>query len=389
MMREYIPGEDLSSRWRTLSLEQKQSIAHDLARYLAQLYRIRFDKIGGLVYEDPPTPTPAQHTSLSYLWNTLWSWLWTWLAWICPIIVDWVTASALHTASPPPRKIVVGQDSTILSVGLYKGPFTNASDWFQARLLDIGLLQVGFAEEPEPHMPENKVNYIRETFKWIDFVRRRPSLSLDETVTTIYHPITAESIIISDEGKVAGLLDWDEVCACPLWAVTEVPDVILGEDHERAVTIDGFIQSRQSTNREIPPEQHAAFVEAVAVSTNLDMRDCYFEYLLPDLPWLVDSAIYSHWPEVCAFEKTQMRKVFHATMADLAPDWVDLRSSRRMDMAIAAGLDEMAWGSLVWFGQFEEETLGPLASAAMSRVAWLSDDDTMYESSDGDSDREA
>jgi hypothetical protein len=60
-----------------------------------------------------------------------------------------------------------------------------------------------------------------------------------------------------------------------------------------------------------------------------------------------------------------------------------------MDMAIAAGLDEMAWGSLVWFGQFEEETLGPLASAAMSRVAWLSDDDTMYESSDGDSDREA
>lgn len=76
MMREYIAGEDLSLRWRTLTLGQERSITQDLARYLAQLYRIRFDKIGGLVY-DTDTPSPLRlSTSSSYSWNALWWWLW-------------------------------------------------------------------------------------------------------------------------------------------------------------------------------------------------------------------------------------------------------------------------------------------------------------------------
>jgi hypothetical protein len=53
--REYIPGEKLCDRWIELSMEQKQSITRDVARYLAQLYHIRFDKIGSLVYDSNRT----------------------------------------------------------------------------------------------------------------------------------------------------------------------------------------------------------------------------------------------------------------------------------------------------------------------------------------------
>jgi hypothetical protein len=47
-----------------LSTEQKQEIVQSLAQYLAQLYPIRFDKIGSLVYDkSTDTPKPVQPTS--------------------------------------------------------------------------------------------------------------------------------------------------------------------------------------------------------------------------------------------------------------------------------------------------------------------------------------
>lgn len=119
----------------------------------------------------------------------------------------------------------------------------------------MGVYYLVCAEYPE-ECDDNDIRYISELVRWAAYLQQRPSLSAEESITTVHHPIKAESIIISEDGRVAGLLDWDDVRVCPLWAVTAVPDMLLSEHNEEEVTVEECFKCPQG---DVPPEHQVAF----------------------------------------------------------------------------------------------------------------------------------
>lgn len=239
--REYIPGDKICDRWKTLAMEQKCSIAQDLARYLAQLYLIRFDRMGSLVYDtidDTPSPASRQSPTLWSCCLNLWCRLLLWFCWLWSTytMVNWV-ARVSHRqlpSTPPPRNaIVVGKDLFITDPGLPAGPFTNSRDWFLARLQQTIRSNLTIAEA-YGYSVDIECSIILESMRWSEYLRQRTVLRTEERATTIYHPIKESSILVSDDGKVAGLLDWDNISVCPLWMVTAIPAALLSE-HKRDI----------------------------------------------------------------------------------------------------------------------------------------------------------
>jgi hypothetical protein len=244
----------------------------------------------------------------------------------------------------------------------------------------MGVYYLISAEDPE-ECDDNDIRYISELIRWTAYLQQRPSLRAEEGITTVHHPIKAESIIVSEEGNVAGLLDWDDVRVCPLWAVA-LPDMLLSEHNEEEVTVEECFKCPQE---EVTPEHQVAFSTAIAKMSTSPMWENHQSD--PDLPWQVESAVCTYWNRLNTYEKTQMRDVFLSTVSNLAPDWIDLSSRRRMDTTIATSVRRMVNGALLYFGQFERETLEPESARQpddLSESSWPSDSHTVYEGSEVD-----
>jgi hypothetical protein len=221
-----------------LSTEQKQEIVQSLAQYLAQLYRIRFDKIGSLVYDkSADTLKPVQPTSLRswFLEVVMRLSIWSTVAYLYHVAIS--LPSRLTPTKPLPkqeREIIVGPDATITDPRLETGPFSTAFDWIQVRLQQATRTAMIIANSTGQDI-EKPIDLIGECFTWRQhfYTRRRKSLGRVEpsgSATSIYHPVRASTILISDTGKLAGFTNWDEVAVWPYWAVTSVPDALVSRE---------------------------------------------------------------------------------------------------------------------------------------------------------------
>jgi hypothetical protein len=224
--------------------------------------------------------------------------------------------------------------------------------------------------------------YIAETLRWIKYIQQPPSLRRKERFTTVYHPVKASSIIISDDGTVGGLLDWDSVCVCPPWATIANPDVTASDHSDGEMTVEDCFPTPLS------PELTAIFLDAREKSRWLDMENRSLDDALPDLPKEVRSAICTYWYELSKYEKTQMRYAFVETMKEVAPAWIDLADRRKRDANIAIGVRLMVRGSLTSLSEYTEEHLSPFATDNVSEASWPSDEETSYGDSDGGGDCE-
>lgn len=391
--REYIPGAKLYDRWGALSMEQKQSITRDLARYLAQLYRIRFDKIGSLVYDvRDDTPSPAFTLTDWRPLLVLWCWFWSWLSW------SWSAGVNSVTLTPPTRrrstsfpsrnnKIAVGKDPSITYPDLQKGPFTNARDWFSSRLQQNIRNNLTLAED-DVNWADECSTIISESIRWTEYLRQRPSVAHRERSTTICHFIRDSSIVISDDGELAGLVNWDNLSVCPLWVATAIPDALLTNDNETSMTFEEFTES-QST--QFSPAEHVMILEAYAksiahlVSTGSDL-DNPARY--PHYPYRIANHIQLHFRKLEMYEKTRLRDLFLTTMSTLAPDWVTVHSRRKMDTAIGLRVRDLVSGSPRYLRHFKIEFDDcPRWTDSPSQQSWPSDDETIYEGSDVEDER--
>lgn len=375
-------------------MDKKRSITRDLARYSAQLYRIRFDRIGSLVYENGEVdPSPAVRQSLA-CWSVcldLGYYLWLWLSWTCVAVVNLLTPVNQRTAAASPSldtssKIIVGRYSFLTYPGLPTGPFTNARDWFLAQLQQTIRNTLVYAE-----ICGNCINIeravIQQSVRWSEYLRQRPNLRTGERSTTVYHPVRDSSILISDDGQVAGLLNWDNISVCPLWAVTAVPDALQSTESEMAMTFDEFTKSRSTW---FSPADHATILEAYAKSTahvSITGSDLNDPTRYPHYPYNIAGHICSYFEQLETCEKTQMRQVFLTTMSGLAPEWVTVHSKRKMDTTIGIRVRDLMNGSIRYLDDFKEEfDDGPHWTDDLSERSWPSDDDTAYEGSDVDDD---
>lgn len=388
-MREYIPGEGWNSKWKALSAQQKQAIAQSLARYTAQLYNIRFDKIGNLVYEDdieiaPPSIHPPES------WNPhfgLWCYFWAWLLWIGSAFVSWVRLLLPRISSPARiNNIVVGKLPIITSPGLPTGPFTNAHDWFQARLQQTIRKTLVLAETCG-HAYDLEGRVISEALRWAKALHYRGNMRQEEKITTIHHPIKESSILIAEDGELAGLLDWDDISVCPLWAVNAVPDALLSEANETALTIEEFVTSQSPgispVDQHTIAEAHAETIAHLAI-TKSDLDDPANE---AHYPYPIVLQIRQYWKQLEDYEKTKMRGVFHATMSDLAPDWVHVHSTRKWDTRIATSVRDVTNGIARYYRHFESDLNYAQLMSETTETTWSSDDDTAYNDSDVEDDR--
>lgn len=389
--REYIQGANLCDSWSGLSMDQKAAIVQNLARYLAQLHLIRFDKIGSLVYDNsddllsPVRPTIASWSS----WFDLWCYLWIWFLRLSSAVVTWITPPTQPQRTPshsPSNKIVVGKDPFITYPGLPTGPFQNVRDWFLARLQQTIRNNLTPAETDGNYIDRHS-RVISESIRWTEYIRQRPSLGTAGRTTTLYHPVKESSILVSDDGQLIGLLNYDNVRVCPVWTVTVMPDALMSHDNEMATTVEEFIESRSS---QFSPADRAIISEALAKSTAhraITKSELDDPSQWPHYSHRIVAYITAYWKQLETYEKTRLRDLLLSTMSGLAPEWVTVYSKRKMDATIGIRVRDLVNGSVRYLDDFKEEFEdGPHWTDDLSERSWPSDDDTAYEGSDVDDD---
>lgn len=367
-------------------MDQKEAVAQDLARYFAQLYRIRFNKIGSLAYDKGDNPTtPALRRSAVY-WLELWCCLWLWLLRLSSTIINLVTAFSHrpHLASPSlSNKIVVGKNSFITDPGLPTGPFTNAHDWFQARLQQ-NIRHNLAAGDDCGFCPLIECGVISESIRWGEYIRKRTCFRVKERFTTLNHPINESGIIISDDGTVATLLGWDDISVCPSWVVAGFPDAVLSRENRIALSFEDSVDYL-SDRACLSILDRAAALEAYA-ETMTHLAKTKSSVGGPNYPFEVHHCLRRYWEHLESYEKTQLREVFLGTMSGLAPDWTHVHSRRQTDRTIAKSVRILMDDTLELprFSQFEEELDAAQWDGTASERSWPSDEDTVFGGSESD-----
>jgi hypothetical protein len=370
-----------------LSTEQKQEIVQSLAQYLAQLYRIRFDKIGSLVYDkSADTLKPVQPTSLRswFLEVVMRLSIWSTVAYLYHVAIS--LPSRLTPTKPLPkqeREIIVGPDATITDPRLETGPFSTAFDWIQVRLQQATRTAIVIANTPGQDI-EKPIDLIGECFTWRQhiYTRRRKSLGRVEpsgSATSIYHPIRASTVLISNTGKLAGFTNWDEVAVWPYWAVTSIPDALVSREILEMPTLDQFINSDRLDDK--PVESRDCIMEAYAKSqARLAITGSTRDFdKYPD-----DSYVRRFWNLLEEYEKTKLRDYFLGQMKTLEPNWIETRVKRKRKRSIARMMDDLVNQIFVMCGDWLYAEYFDPEVVETSEDDWEGDDKTVA----GDSEEE-
>lgn len=324
-------------------MEQKEEIVRSLAQYLAQLYRIRFDKIGSLVYEkSTDTPQLVRFKSLRtrFLEGLVRLFFWSAIAWLHHVATSF--SAPFISTKPLPKsesKIVVGPDSTITNPGLGRGPFLKPYDWLQVRLQQAVRTALMAAHTPGCSTEEH-VEIMSEALRWKNHIYRRRDRSLKRlepsSATSIYHPIRASTVLISENGQLTGFTNWDTIAVWPCWAVTGLPEALISREILEEPTLAEFIDLDRIDDR--PLESHACLSEAYAASNaRLAMtRSTQGFDRYPD-----EARVRPYWDRLEAYEKTKLRDLFLSRMKDLAPGWVEIRVKRKRKRLIARIVEDL------------------------------------------------
>ncbi|RBR07508.1 uncharacterized protein FIESC28_10589 [Fusarium coffeatum] len=186
LMMSHVPGQTALVKWRKMSMDQKRRLVEQVARYQHELTARTFDAIGTLrKVEDRYAPGK---------------------------IVDMEFCFGDH-----------------FSYNINRGPFHCARDWFQA-LSDI--IVMDFQQVLD-----------EEDLDEFDLIMTKHYLEL-----YFGTDLSLSNMIVSEDGNINGIIDWECVSTIPIWAATGTPSFLRSQDrhdkprperyYRRAPTVD-------------------------------------------------------------------------------------------------------------------------------------------------------
>ncbi|KAL2022146.1 hypothetical protein VTK56DRAFT_5975 [Thermocarpiscus australiensis] len=336
-----MPGKPLADLWRDLSFPAKEQIVRQVALFCAETFRAQLRGIGNIF---PDSPAPG-HTSpclraaegRSESEATVGAEV---SADVESPLQDSRTKAAITAriaSTPRVRRIVSA--SFILAGHAHEdvslGPFKSSKDWLLARLAlteidcrrrlsrvlkaahnddgkrvtahedteDEQKVEESEEEEEEEDDPEE----LEQTMDIIARLRNRldeffPGEDPEPEPTMIVHDdLSRHNILVSEEGVLTAVVDWECVSALPLWFACQLPPFLQGK-----------------------PLDQEPIKAMYRHDENGEVAKLYWEHL--------DN-----------YELAQLRRLFLEEMQKLEPGWVDIyeSSQRQGDFELAvAGCDD-------------------------------------------------
>ncbi|KZW03743.1 kinase-like protein [Exidia glandulosa HHB12029] len=247
MIMEKLPGTVLEDRWRTMSFAAKEDLVRTLVGVLANLYEHPLRGIGNIYLQDDDDtsqPTVNRIVSMVFFWDQ-------------------------HRKQDVPR-----------------GPFRSSAEWLSARLSfvlnDAGHTIRTSEDEDDVEEAEEAQALAHRLLALLPklFSASNDADSQPERTIILHDDLSFHNLLVDDEGRLTGIIDWECVSALPVWYACQFPSFLTGR-----------------TRTELPDET------TYALNDDGTRIQLYGEHL-------------REW------EQTQLRDVFLCEMERVQPEWV-------------------------------------------------------------------
>ncbi|KAH6854490.1 phosphotransferase enzyme family-domain-containing protein [Chaetomium sp. MPI-CAGE-AT-0009] len=306
ILMELMPGVSAYKRWRRMSMAEKTWLVEQVAEFQSQLFRhcledARFQSIGTL---SPGNPE-SEHTP---------------------------------SGDPKPGRIV----SRMFFMGDHfnydvpRGPFRSSHDWLSAYLSIIRKEQAKvLAEEEDGDDREDAEDCLRIATKLTELLPKIfPPLQNPAEQTVVWHDdLSLSNILVDDDDKVTGLIDWECVSCKPLWMAAEMPEFLLGPTREEEPNRDGYGDASDD----------------VEGSDGLDDEGKNMLY----------------WIHLMEYEQTQLRKVYADKMKQLWPRWETEVTYGALKLDFFGAVSRCASG---WYLKRTEQWIDAVEGGAFPRL---------------------
>jgi hypothetical protein len=284
MLMEMLPGTTLRRRWRKLSKDAKRDLVKQLAKYQAQLFHHKFSVIGNIFVKPEAQLAPNDSPPI-------------------PVVIDIKQAREESQQLLP----VLGQLVSMIffwgnhiTQDVPRGPFTNAEDWIRARLTlvltDQERIIKSSDDEDGIEEAEDAKEAAKRLLKLLPSVF--PSKIHSAELSILFHDdFSMQNILISSDGKVTGVIDWECVSALPLWRACGLPEFLKGGERTEEPKRDHY--GPENSDEDTIEEVIGPIGEA---PENEGVNSLYWEHILE-------------------YELTMLRNLFQREMAILAPGW--------------------------------------------------------------------
>ncbi|OCL02706.1 kinase-like protein [Glonium stellatum] len=215
ILMERIPGKPLRDQWDSMSWMAKELVIRRISVYIAQLFRQQFSAIGNIYHSvisndptfiGPDTPSIHQRHQRESIQ--------------CE---GYVPYSISKIVSP---QFFIGDH---LRQYVPRGPFTSSQNWLAARLMFVkhDAQRVIRESEDEDDIQDSRASEILAD----RLSKVLPTIFLDdperaESFALLHHDLSFQNILVDDNGKLVGVVDWECVSTMPLWKVCQQPQFL-------------------------------------------------------------------------------------------------------------------------------------------------------------------
>lgn len=259
ILMEMMPGVSLYKRWRILTTFQKVALVQRMAELQTQISLHSLSGIGTLMASDKEKSSEKQQPGELVARFFFW-----------------------------------GQH---FDYDIARGPFRSSYDWLKSYLEIIVKDQVAAIKEAEDEEDKKDAEATLALANRLAVLLPKifPSLQCPPERTVLWHDdLSLSNILVDEEGNITAIIDWECVSAIPLWAATKMPKFLDGSSRDK--------EPKRQEYADETAEQSEAPDSSEDGLDNEGKNELY-------------------WIHLMEYEMTQLRKVYHATMSQLRPDW--------------------------------------------------------------------
>ena len=196
IIMERLPGKTLDHCWKTMSWKAKEQLVRQVVSVLASLYEHSFSGIGNIFLQGKTaSSTTSYHVgrivSMAFFWDK-------------------------HYDQDVPR-----------------GPFRSSHDWLAARLsfvLNDSADVLGSSEDEDDIEEAEESKALAEQLIRLLPTLFPPHVDAPEPTVISHDDLSFHNILVDDDGKLTGIVDWECVSAFPLWKACQLPSFLVSPD---------------------------------------------------------------------------------------------------------------------------------------------------------------
>jgi hypothetical protein len=282
IVMEMLPGATLKSRWRKLSMDTKGELVKQIAKYQAQLFRHKFPAIGN-IFINPGDQLASREGPRGTV----------------------ATGPEQVPLQSPESLPALGQ---LVSMSFFwgdrinqdvpRGLFTKSEDWIRARLALVLSDQERIIKTSSDEGEIEDAQAAKEIAqRALDLLPSMfpPGNTSPESSILFHDDLSMQNILIYEDGKITGIVDWECVSTLPLWKASDFPQFLEGRERSEEPQRDQY--SPESENEDADGLDEGAL-------GNEGISGLYWEHLQD-------------------YELTILREVFWKEMRELEPRWIE------------------------------------------------------------------